>query len=146
MIMSRRISLRSLGAVNSHLNHSGDKRDLALAELWKVAGHNFKKRLFKKWDHSAALIFFVSLSSSNSCLWGAKCKIWALRKEPSGNHHSLLSSALLSPRVGLCFDGVSVHVPFRGKSHGRAPGAHISHSPLGDEVWLAWRALRVFSG
>lgn len=95
MIMSRSISL---GTVNSHLNHSGDKRALALAELWQVAATTSKSSSLKN-EITQQLLYFLCLcllclNASNSCLWGAKCKIWPLRYEPSGNRHSVSSPSL----------------------------------------------------
>lgn len=97
-IMPHSISLPSLGAVNSHLNHSGDKRALALAELWQVAATTSKSSSLKN-EITQQLLNFLCLclrclNASNSCLWGAKCKIRPLRYEPSGNRHSVSSPSL----------------------------------------------------
>lgn len=62
MIVSRSISLWSLGAVNSQTNYSGDKRELALTELWQVVASTSKSSSIKN-EITQQLIFSASLSS-----------------------------------------------------------------------------------
>ncbi len=60
MIVSRSISLWSLGAVNSQTNHSGDERELALAELWHVAASTSKSSFIKN-EITQQLLYFLCL-------------------------------------------------------------------------------------
>lgn len=129
MIISHNISLWSPAAVNPHANLRWDKRNLALAELCQV-----------KWDHSAALMLFASWSwafkRTQLPSYNVNVKYGAKLEAPRQPSLCLLSSALVSP--GSAF-ALTVFLSMRRleeKSHRLAPGACISHNPLGEDVWL----------